>query len=47
VCAAVTGRGRTGVHSVKGSVASLEVVTGGKILRQTVQGSLAVVQVVR
>jgi hypothetical protein len=45
LCVAITGRGRTGVHSADGSVASLEIVTGGAVLRQTVQGPIAVIQV--
>lgn len=45
LCVAVTGRGRTGVHSADGSVTSLEVVTGGVVLRQAVQGPLTVIQV--
>jgi hypothetical protein len=47
LCVAVTGRGRTGVHAADGGVVSLEIVTGGVILRQTVQGPLAVIQVFR
>lgn len=34
---AVTGRGRTGVHAVDGGVASLEIVAGDVVLRQTVK----------